>query len=182
MYLDKLKYLDETFNSLFVSPRSRRQADEQGVGQARRAIGRAFHGGRSGDRRWIRNRGGADMSSTTNGFDMDLTRHSSIRQALSSSSTACVLNVAREPFEIVAVNSEWSKLCCYSPAEALYKNRKHVGDDVPGIHGPFSPHPADGPRLDFSFRQPRSSCRGSGPMRTRQRHSSAGLKAKERLA
>lgn len=91
-------------------------------------------------------RGEADMSSTTIGFDTDLTRHSSIRQALSSSSTACVLNVAREPFEIVAVNSAWSKLCCYSPEEALYKNRKHIGDDVPDIHGPFSPQPADGPR------------------------------------
>jgi hypothetical protein len=91
----------------------------------------------------VLDRGEADMSSTTIGFDTDLTRHSSIRQALSSSSTACVLNVAREPFEIVAVNSAWSKLCCYSPEEALYKNRKHIGEDVPDIHGPFSPQPAD---------------------------------------
>jgi PAS domain S-box-containing protein len=63
-------------------------------------------------------------TSVVYGEDIDLTstENAALRTRLSSSQTPCVLNKAVEPFDLVAVNAPWTRLCGYEACEAIGKS------------------------------------------------------------
>jgi PAS domain S-box-containing protein len=72
------------------------------------------------------------MTVTTFGTDIDLTRDSVVRAALANSDRACVINRAEAPYDILAVNDAWTRLCGYSAEQALHRTPKQL------LHGEYT--------------------------------------------